>query len=130
MNITAEYVLCVVKDRLGIVCEDYFAIRTATANKLLVVFNVVDTCESMLFIAEQLTVFFESEHVLVWVNALFVYRIEADKMIAHLVGGIGKHKDDLLYALCDAAKTDRETVAAEDGEYDAHGLSAEFCLDI
>ena len=77
-------------------------------------------------VAEQLTVLLQGQHVGVGIDALLVKHIQIDQMVAHLVGRIAEHQDDLLGALGDAAQADGETVAAEDREDDADGLTAQL----
>ena len=84
----------------------------------------------MLLIAEKLPVFLQREDVPIGVHALFVQSVQRDKVVAHLVRGVGELENDLLTALGDAPQTDGKAVAGEDGEHNAHGAAAQLGTDI
>ena len=56
VNVAVDYVLGVVQNSAGIVCENDLKVCTALANELFIELNVVNTCEAMLLIAEELAV--------------------------------------------------------------------------
>ena len=85
MNITGYNLLCEGKNCSGIVCENDLCLSSRLVDKLFVIFNVVNTGKSVLFISEKLTVFLKGENVLIGINALFVKSIKAYKMISDLV---------------------------------------------
>ena len=80
----------------------------------------------MLDVAEQLAIALQGQHVAVGIDALLIEQVEIQQVIAHLVGRIAEHQDDLLCALGDAAQADGEAVAAEDREDHADGFAAEL----
>ena len=84
----------------------------------------------MLVVAEELPIPGLGEHVLVGVHALLVHQVQVDEVVAHLVGGVAEHEDDLLGAGGDALEADGETVPAEDGEDHAHSVVAELAADV
>jgi len=49
-------------------------------------------------------------------------------VVAHLVGGVAQHQDDLPSPLGNAPQAHGKAVAAEDGEDDAHGATAQLGL--
>ena len=52
MDITAKNVLCIVQDRTAVICKDDLHICTAFADQVFIIFNIVDTGESVLFVAK------------------------------------------------------------------------------
>ena len=77
-------------------------------------------------LAEQLAIARLGQHVGIGIDTLFIEKILADQMIAHLIGGIGEHQHNFLCAPGDAPQADGEAVAAQDREDDADGSVAEF----
>ena len=130
MDVAAQHVLGVWQDGSGVIGEDDLHLRAAFPDELGVIFHIVHTGEGVLLIAEQLAVALQGKHVPIGVYALFVQEVQADQVVAHLVGGIAEHQDDFLGPLGDAPQADGKAVAAENGEDDAHGLAAQLGLHI
>ena len=76
--------------------------------------------------AEQLTVFRLRQHVGIGVHARGVDLIQADQLVAHLVGGVAEHQHDFFGALGDAPQADGKAVAGEDGEDHADCTAAQL----
>ena len=74
--------------------------------------------------AEEFAIALQCKDVGVGIDAVLVQTVDAYEFVAHLVGGVGEHKDDFLASHRYAAEADGEAVAAEDGEDDADGASA------
>ena len=75
-------------------------------------------------LAEGIPELLKGQHIVPRVDAGLVQLIHGYQMVAHLVGGIAEHQHDLLHAGGDTPQQQGEAVAAEDGEDDAHGLTA------
>ena len=130
MDVAVDDILGIGQDGLGVIGEDDLRLRAAVPDQVHVVGHIVHAGEGVHGVAEQLPVFFQGQHVPVGVHALFVHHIRVDQVIAHLVGGIAQHKNDLLCALGNAPQADSEAVAAEDGENNAHRFTAQLFLYI
>ena len=130
MNIAVDDVFGVVQDGAAVIGKDDLHIGAALADQTLVVFHVVNTGKGVLLVAEELTVFLKTQHILVGIYALFIQGIQTYQMVADFVRGVAEHQDHLLGALGDAAQANGETVAAEDGENNTHGLAAKLFLDV
>ena len=113
-----------------IICQHDLHLAAAAGDEVLVVLDVVHAGEDVLVVAEELPVLGLGEHVLVGVHALLVHQVDVDEVVAHLVGGIAEHEDDLLGAGGDALEADGEAVPAQDGEDHAHGVVPEFGADV
>ena len=91
VNVAAEDVLCVGKDRLCVVRKNDLRFGAAFADEAFVICNVVYTGKGVLLVAKQLAVFFKGKHVAIGVDAFFVNDVKANKMISNLVRGVGEH---------------------------------------
>ena len=130
VNVAAQHIPGIGQDGPGIVGKDDLHLRPAALNQLLVVGHVVHTGEGVLLIAEELPVFLQGEDVLVGVHPLLIHRVQADEVVAHLVGGVAEHEDNLFRPLGDAPQADGKAVAAEDGEDHADCLAAQLGPDV
>ena len=130
VDVAAQHVPGVGQDGTGIVGEDNFHLGPTALNELLVVGHVVHAGEGVLLIAEQLPVPRQGEHVLVGIHPLLVHSVQADEVVAHLVGGVTEHEDNLFGPFGNAPQADGKTVAAEDGENHAYRLPAQLGPDI
>ena len=72
----------------------------------------------------------QGQHVPVGVHAGLVQLIHADQVVTYLIGGQAEEQHDLLRTGGNAGEQEGETVAAEDGEGDAHGLAAGLGLHV
>ena len=70
------------------------------------------------------------QHVMPRIDARLVQLIQRHQMVAHLVGGIAEHQHHLLHTGGNAAEQQREAIAAENGEGDAHSLAAGLGLHV
>ena len=123
-----------VDDHLGVfqyllrtVGEDYLGVA---ACHLLVQRDVVHARERMLDLAERGVHLLLREHVRVRIDAVSVQRVHVHEMIAHLVGRIAEHDDQLVHALGDAFEQHGETVARKYGEDEPHRAAARLGADV
>ena len=130
MDVAGQHVLGVGQNGPGIVGEDDLHLSARLTDQIGIIVHIVHAGKGVGGVAEQLAVALQREHILVGVHTLFVHHVLINEVIAHLVGGIGQHQDHLLGALGDAAQANSKTVAAEDGEDHANGLSAQLRLYI
>ena len=130
MDVTMQHILGVVQNGAAVVGKDDLRLGAALPDEAFVIFHIVHAGEGMLFIAEQLPVPLQGQHIAVGVDALFVQRVQAHQVVAHLVRGIAQHQHHLFGAPGDAPQADGEAVAAEDGENDAHRPAAQLGADI
>ena len=111
VNVEVDDTIGVGKNSLCLICKNDLDLSAAFANQVAIVFNVINAGELVLFVAEELAVFFERENVGVGVNARLVYLIKAYKMVTDLVGGVAEHKNYLFASLGDTAQADGKTVS-------------------
>ena len=130
MNVAVDYAVRIIEDRFCLVGKDNFNIGTAFTDKVAVILNVVNTGKLVLSVAEKLAVFFKRENIGIGIDSGFVHLIEADEMVADLVGRIAEHKNYLLAALCNAAKRNCKTVTGSNREYNSDCLAAELCFNV
>lgn len=117
----------VFQDFLRAVGEDDF--RPLTRH-FLVKSDVVHTREGVFDFAESFVHLFFREHVRVRVHAVGVERVDVHKMVAHLVGRIAEHNDELVHALGNAFEEHRKTVARQNGEDEPDRAAARLCADV
>lgn len=130
MDVAGQHGLGVGQDGPGIVGEDDLHLGAGFPDQVGIIVHIVHAGEGVGGVAEQLTVALQREHILIGVDPLFIQHILVNEMVAHLIRGIRQHQDHLFGALGDAPQADSETVAAEDGEDDANGFSAQLGLYI
>ena len=130
MDVAGQHRIGVGEDGLCLIGEDDLGLRAALADEVAVILHVIHAGELMLVLAEQLAVLLERQHVGIGVDALFVDLVQADQLVAHLVGGIGEHQHHLLAALGDAAQADGKSIARQYGEDDAHRAAAQLFPDV
>ena len=130
MNIAGKDGVGVVKYCFRVVCKDDFNLCTAFADKIAVIFNIVNSGELVAVFAEKLAVFFKGKYIGIGVNSGFVDLVEAYEAVAHLVGGIAEHKHDFLCAGGNSAQANGEAVTGKNGENNADGAAAELFLYI
>ena len=130
MNIAGQDVICILKNRLGLVSKDDFGLRTAGADQITVIFHVVDAGKLVLVHAEQFTVFFQGENVTVGVYAGGVDFVQADQLVTNLVGGIAQHQDNLLCSHSDTTQTNSKSVTGKDGEDYTDGAASQLGLNV
>ena len=130
MDVAGQDGVRIVKDGTGLVGKDDLCFCAALSDQFFIIGDIIHAGEFMTVLAEKLSVPFKAQHIAVGVDARFVDLVQADQFVAHLVGGIGQHEDDLLCAFCDASQADGETVAGKDGEDDAHGAAAQLGPDV
>ena len=97
--------------------------------KGLVVFNVIDACETVNGFAEggaEIRLFKAG----IGENALFVHQIGVKEQVADLVGGEGELNVKLFAGSRKCLKNSCKAVAAENGENDAHIFAAESCFGV
>ena len=126
VDVAAQHVLGVGQNGPGIVGKDDLHLGPAALDQLLVVGHIVHPGEGVLFIAEEPAVLLQGEHVLIGVHPLLVYRIQADQVVAHLVGGVA----ELLRPFGDAPQADGKAVTAEDGEDHPHCAAPQLGLHV
>ncbi len=85
MNVAGENAVGVIEDSLRLISEDDFDLGTRLADKVAVVFDIVNAGELMNILAEKLTVAFERKDIGIGVNARLVKLVEAYQLITHLV---------------------------------------------
>ena len=98
VDVTGQHVLGVGQDGPGVIGEDDLHLRAALPDQVGIVVHIVHAREGVDGVAEQLPVTLQGEDILIGVHPLLVHRIHIDEVIAHLVGGVGQHQDDLLLA--------------------------------
>ena len=126
VDVAVDDVLGVGQDGPGVVGEDHLDLGPALPDEVHVVGHIVHPGEGMHRIAEELPVLFQAQHVLIGVDSLLIQQVLVDEVVAHLVGGVGEHEDDLLRPGGDAPQAHGEAVPAQDGEDDAHGPAAQL----
>ena len=80
--------------------------------------------------AEQLPVFFQSQHIGVGIHPGLVQLIQTHQSIAHLVRGVAEHQHDFLRAHGDAPQADGEPVPGQNGKNHTDGLPAQLGPDV
>ena len=125
MDVAVDDVLRIGQDGLGVIGKHHLHLGAAVPNQVHVIGHIVHTSEGVHGVAEQLPVLLQRQHIPVGVHALLVHEVRVNKMVAYLIRGVAEHKDDLLCALGNAPQADGKAVAAEDGENDTHGLTAQ-----
>ena len=130
MDVAVDDVLRIGQDGLGVIGKHHLHLGAAVPNQVHVIGHIVHTSEGVHGVAEQLPVLLQRQHIPVGVHALLVHEVRVNKMVAYLIGGVAEHKDDLLCALGNAPQADGKAVAAEDGENDTHGLTAQLGADV
>ena len=124
MNITGDDGIGVVQNGLHAVGKNHFYLGAGFPDKAGIVLHIVHASKRMDHRAELGTEALQGKNIGPGINALFIQAVHADEMVAHFIGRIAEHKDDLLAARGNAGKQHGETVAAENGEGNANGLAA------
>ena len=114
----------------GFIGEDDLALGTTLTNQVTVVLHIVHQGEGMQVLAEELTVTLQSQNIGVGIDLGFVQLVQGNQLIAHLVGGVAQHQNDLLAAAGNTAQADSKTVTGQDGENNTHGFTAQLGADI
>ena len=130
VNVTADDGVGVGEDGLDTVGENDLHLGTGLLNDTLVIVHIVNAGEGMDHGAEVAAELLQGQHIPEGIYAGLVQLIHADQMVAHLIGGQAEEQNDLLRAGGNAGEQKGETVAAENGEGDAHGLAAGLGPDI
>ena len=130
VDIAVENMVRIFQDRLGLVCKNDLALRSALTDEVSVILYIIHAGELMLVDAEELSVFFQSQDIAVRIDSRLIDLVEAHKFISHFVGRIAEHQNDLLSAHCDPAQADRESVAGKDREDNADGAASKLSPDI
>ena len=84
----------------------------------------------MQVLAEQLAVLRFGQYIGVGVDAGLVQLVQAHQFVAHFIGRIAEHQNNLLAATGNAAQANGEAIAAQDGENDANGLATQLVADV
>ena len=130
MDVAGQNALGIVQDDTGIIGEDHFHLCALFLDQVGVILNVVHQGEGVQVLAEQGAVALQSQDVGEGIDLGFVQLVQGHQLVAHLVGGVAEHQDDLLGAAGDTTQADGEAVTGQDGENDAHGLAAQLGADI
>ena len=120
----------VVQDGTRVVGKDDLCLSAGLFDELLIIGDVIYAGKDMGPVAKMRTVLRKAEHIAPGVDALFIYKIGVDQMVADLIGRIAEHEHDLFAAHGDALEADGKAVAAENGENYTHGAAAELGADI
>ena len=126
MDVAADDVFGVVQDVGGVVGEDDLHVVA----EALVVFDVVNTGETVDGRTEGLAEFFFGEAVGVGVDALFIEQVGVDQLVADFVRRVGELDDQFFAAFGKRRKTNGKTVAAHDRENKADRVGAELRLGV
>ena len=130
MDVAVEHMIRIGEDGSRLIGKDDLAFGSAGLDQVSVILNIIHTGELMCVDAEELSVFFQSKHIAIGIDACSIDLVKADQFVSDFIGRIAEHQDDLLCALRDAPQTDREPVAGKNGEDHSHSPAAELGSDI
>ena len=130
MDIAAKNLFGIVQNGAAVVGQNDLHLTATALDQLFVIGDVVHPGKGVAGRPEQLMKTLFGEHIGPGIDSLFIQCVQIHQMISHFIGRIAEHKYDFFGAHGDALEAHGKTVAAEDGENHAHGLSAEFALHI
>ena len=118
------------EDGPAVVGEEDLHLTAHLLHQGFVISHIIYAGEGVEVFAEQAAVVPFGEDVVPGVDAFFIQLVQADQVVAHLIGGVTEHQDHLFQALGNALEADGEPVAAEDGEDNPHCVIPAFLVDV